>query len=82
VTYTYLASMTEPSHSLAAMTVVSVLRDMISFGMSYGVNNFAVKYGYLTSFGVYGMLVAVFGLMGVPVYFYGKVLRTKLQSAI
>ncbi|KIM93414.1 hypothetical protein OIDMADRAFT_74174, partial [Oidiodendron maius Zn] len=75
VTYTYLASMTEPSHSLAAMTTVSVIRDMISFGMSYGVNNFAVKCGYLTSFGVYGMLVAVFGVMGVPVYFYGKVLR-------
>lgn len=80
VSYTYLAAMTEQSSSLAAMTVVSVLRDLISFGMSYGVNDFALKCGYLTSFSVYGMLVMVFGLFVIPIYMYGDFLRKNFQQ--
>lgn len=69
VTFTYLASTTHPTDSLAAMTVVCVLRDLVSFGMSYGVVGFALHSGYLTSFGIYAMLVGVFGVLAIPIYF-------------
>lgn len=72
VTYTYLAATTEPSRSLAAMTVVSVIRDLVSFGMSYGVVGFTASVGYFTSFGVYGALVGIFGLLTIPVYMYNR----------
>lgn len=77
VTYTYMASSTKPTDSLAAMTVVSVIRDLASFGMSYGVVNFATNCGYLVSFSVYAMLIAVFGAMGIPVYLYAQRLRER-----
>lgn len=68
VTFTYLGARIQPTDSLAAMTVVAVVRDLVSFGMSYGVTDFALDVGYLTSFGVYGMLVGFFGLLTIPVY--------------
>ncbi|CAK7212782.1 hypothetical protein SCUCBS95973_001583 [Sporothrix curviconia] len=75
VTYTYMASVTSASDSLALMTVVSVIRDMVSFGMSYGIVGFSEACGYLTSFGIYAMLGGVFGLFAIPVYLFAGRLR-------
>ncbi|KAJ5752129.1 hypothetical protein N7520_009046 [Penicillium odoratum] len=65
VTYTYMISTTDPTDSLAAATVVSILRGDVSFGMSHGSTAFVMRCGYLTTFSVYAMLTAVFGAMGV-----------------
>lgn len=69
VTFTYMISQTSTADALAAMTLVAIIRGDASFGMSYGVTGFVAQCGYLVSFGVYGALVGVFGLMGVGVYF-------------
>lgn len=71
VTYTYLASTTTPSYSLAIMTIVFIIRDVASFDMSYGVSRFSSECGYDTSYGVYGILYGLFGLCGVFIYIYG-----------
>ncbi|KAL3462804.1 major facilitator superfamily domain-containing protein [Aspergillus heterothallicus] len=71
VTFTYMISQTSAADALAAMTLVAIIRGDVSFGMSYGVDGFVAKCGYLVSFGVYGALLGVFGLMGVVVYSRG-----------
>ncbi|ODV83149.1 hypothetical protein CANARDRAFT_9872 [[Candida] arabinofermentans NRRL YB-2248] len=81
-TYAYLSSVNTPEMSLAAMTVASVVRDMASFGMSYGITPFADNCGYKTSFGVYAVLIAFFSLFGIPVYLYGGKLRSKLNFTV
>ncbi|KAK5126904.1 hypothetical protein LTR85_008262 [Meristemomyces frigidus] len=78
VTYTYVASTVSPARSLEAMTAISVIRDMVSFGMSYGVVGFADNCGYLASFGTYSGIVGFFGCLGLLVYRYGGMGRLKI----
>lgn len=82
VTYTYMISTTDPTDSLAASTIVSILRGDVSFGISHGSTAFIAQCGYFTAFSVYGTLVAVFGLMGVLVYKYGSHFRLYLHTEI
>jgi hypothetical protein len=76
VSYTYMASVNNPAQGLEAMTAVSLIRDLTSFGMSYGVVGFAEASGYLVSFSVYGALIAGFGSFGIVVYIYGDKMRS------
>lgn len=79
VTYTYMASVTSSAHSLEAMTAVSLIRDLTSFGMSYGVVGFINETSYLTSFSVYASIIGFFGVCGALVYvFAGQLRRTKI----
>ncbi|CEJ58352.1 hypothetical protein PMG11_07011 [Penicillium brasilianum] len=82
VTYTYMISTTDPTDSLAASTIVSILRGDVSFGISHGSTAFIAQCGYMTAFSVYGTLVAVFGFMGILVYKYGSHLRLYLRTEI
>lgn len=82
VTFTNMASISRPEDFLAVMTFVSLMRDEFSFGMSYGIVDFAKACGYFASFGVYGGLIAFFGFLAIPVHFYADKLRAKGYLAI
>lgn len=58
VMYTYIASTVSPARSLEAMTAISCIRDLVSFGLSYGIVGFVEKTSYQTSYGIYGGLIA------------------------
>lgn len=74
-TLIYLANTTSAEDSLAVMTLVAVIRDTVSFGMGYGIVDFANNVGFATSFGIYALMTGILGLLGVPVYLYGARLR-------
>ncbi|VUC27842.1 unnamed protein product [Clonostachys rosea] len=60
---------------LAMLTMVCALRDLGSFGLSYGIVGFVDKVGFLNSFGVYGALFGFFSLGAIPIYIYGERIR-------
>jgi len=51
------------------------MRGVISFCLSYGTVPLYSAHGYDGAFGLFGGITAVFGVMGVGVYFFGKRIR-------
>jgi hypothetical protein len=64
-----------PARAGPVLVVITAFRGFVSFGTSYGVAKFIDLAGYDGSFGTYGGLTALFGLLGVPVFLYGKIIR-------
>ncbi|EGP86983.1 uncharacterized protein MYCGRDRAFT_43925 [Zymoseptoria tritici IPO323] len=64
-----------PARAAPVLVVITAFRGFISFGTSYGVAKFIETNGYDGSFGTYAGLTALFGLIGIPAYIYGKRIR-------
>ncbi|KAK4570280.1 hypothetical protein LTR86_002360 [Recurvomyces mirabilis] len=64
-----------PARSGPVLIVICALRGFISFGTSYGVSQFIERAGHDGAFGAYAGLTAMFGLMGVPMFIWGKNIR-------
>ncbi|KAF1955747.1 MFS general substrate transporter [Byssothecium circinans] len=64
-----------PARSGPVLVVITAFRGFISFGVSYGVAKFIDTAGYDGSFGTYAGLTGLFGLLGIPVFIYGKRIR-------
>lgn len=64
-----------PARSGPVLVVITAFRGFVSFGVSYGVAKFIGSAGYDGSFGAYAGLTAFFGLLGIPVFFFGKRIR-------
>lgn len=64
-----------PARSGPILVVITAFRGFVSFGTSYGVAKFIDTDGYDGSFGTYAGLTALFGLLAVPIYFFGKRIR-------
>lgn len=57
------------------MVIICAFRGFISFGTSYAVSPFIALHGYDGAFGTYAALTAAFGLLGIPVFIWGKQIR-------
>ncbi|KAI7283616.1 hypothetical protein KC345_g2877 [Hortaea werneckii] len=64
-----------PARSARVLVVICAFRGFVSFGTSYGVTDFIETSGYDGSFGTYAGPTALFGLLGLPVFFFGKRIR-------
>ncbi|KAJ4406537.1 hypothetical protein N0V91_004479 [Didymella pomorum] len=64
-----------PARAGPILVVITAFRGFVSFGTSYGVAKFIEMDGYDGAFGTYAGLTALFGLMGIPVFLYGKKIR-------
>jgi hypothetical protein len=64
-----------PARAGPVLVVITAFRGFVSFGTSYGVAKFIEHDGYDGSFGTYAGLTALFGLLGIPVFIYGKRIR-------
>lgn len=64
-----------PTRAGPVLVVICAFRGFVSFGVSYGVAKFTDTAGYDGSFGTYGGLTAALGLLGLPVFFFGKMIR-------
>ena len=64
-----------PARAGPILVVITALRGFVSFGTSYGVAKFIETDGYDGTFGTYAGLTALFGLLGIPVFLYGKKIR-------
>jgi hypothetical protein len=54
---------------------VTALRNIISFGISFGVYGFIDLQGFIGTFGILGGLMGVVGLGLIPVWIYGTRIR-------
>lgn len=64
-----------PARAGPVLVVITAFRGFVSFGTSYGVAKFIETAGYDGSFGTYAGLTVLFGLLGIPVFLYGKRIR-------
>ncbi|KAL9096130.1 MAG: hypothetical protein Q9165_001653 [Trypethelium subeluteriae] len=65
-----------PGRAGPLLVIICAFRGFVSFGVSYGVAEFIDTAGYDGSFGTYGGLTALLGLLGIAVYFTGKRIRS------
>ncbi|KAI1344440.1 major facilitator superfamily domain-containing protein [Xylariaceae sp. FL0016] len=74
VAITYLLD-SYPARAGPLLIIICAFRGIISFGVSYGITPFIESQGYDGAFGVFGALTGIMGLLGVPVYIWGKQIR-------
>ncbi|KAL5361522.1 major facilitator superfamily domain-containing protein [Aspergillus floccosus] len=74
VAITYLLD-SYPSRAGPLLIIICAFRGIISFGTSYGTAPFIESHGYDGAFAVFAALTGALGLIGVPVYFFGKKIR-------
>ncbi|SPO01413.1 related to transporter protein HOL1 [Cephalotrichum gorgonifer] len=75
VAITYLLD-SYPTRAGPLLIIICAFRGVMSFGVSYGIAPMTDSLGFDGAFGLFGGLTAVFGILGIPVYFYGRKLRT------
>ena len=74
VAITYLLD-SYPARAGPLLVIICAFRGIISFGVSYGIAPFIERSGYDGAFGTFGALTAVLGLLGAPIYVWGKDIR-------
>ncbi|KAJ5271193.1 hypothetical protein N7505_006951 [Penicillium chrysogenum] len=76
VAITYLLD-SYPQRASPLLIIICAFRGIISFGVSYGISPFIDSSGYDGAFGTFGGLTAALGLLGVPVFIWGKKIRER-----
>ncbi|RHZ52900.1 uncharacterized protein CDV56_101396 [Aspergillus thermomutatus] len=74
VAITYLLD-SYPTRAGPLLVIICAFRGIISFGTSYGTAPFIASHGYDGAFGTFAGLTGALGLLGIPVYFWGKKIR-------
>jgi hypothetical protein len=74
VAITYLLD-SYPQRASSVLIIICAFRGIISFGVSYGIEPFIESRGYSGAFGIFGALTGALGLLGIPVYIWGKNIR-------
>lgn len=64
-----------PTRAGPLLIIICAFRGIISFGVSYGTSVMVEGMGYDGAFGLFGGLTALMGLLGIPVYIFGRELR-------
>lgn len=55
--------------------MITCLRAVIGFAWTFFVGEWIEARGAAEPFGIFGMLMGLFGLLTIPIYLYGKRLR-------
>lgn len=55
--------------------MTTIVRAVISFAWTFFVADWIVADGPALPFGIFGMIMGVFGLLAIPLYMYGKRMR-------
>lgn len=74
VAITYLLD-SYPQRAGPLLIIICAFQGIISFGVSYGISPFIEKSGYDGAFGTFGALTGALGLLGIPIYIWGKQIR-------
>ncbi|KAH8679505.1 major facilitator superfamily transporter [Tricladium varicosporioides] len=64
-----------PTRAASSLVVLCAMRGVISFALSYGTVSMYSNYGYDGAFGIFGGITALFGALGIVIYFTGKWIR-------
>jgi hypothetical protein len=60
--------------------MVTILRAIIAFAWTFFVSDWIAEDGAAEAFGIFGMLMGVFGLLTIPLWMYGKRMRIATAS--
>lgn len=74
VAITYLLD-SYPARAGPLLVIVCAMRGVMSFGVSYGIQPMIDSEGYAGAFGIFAGLTAAFGLLGIPIFIWGKNIR-------
>ncbi|RAL07139.1 putative MFS transporter [Aspergillus homomorphus CBS 101889] len=74
VAITYLLD-SYPTRAGPLLVIICAFRGIISFGTSYGVAPFIERYGYDGTFVTFAGLTGGLGLLGIPIFIWGKRIR-------
>lgn len=75
VAITYLLD-SYPARAGPLLVIICAFRGIISFGVSYGISPMIDSEGYNGAFGIFAGLTALFGLLGIPIFIWGKNIRS------
>lgn len=76
VAITYLLD-SYPQRASPLLIIICAFRGIISFGVSYGIQPFIERNGYDGAFNTFGGLTAALGLLGIPVFIWGRKIRQR-----
>lgn len=68
-----------PTRTDALLVVLCACRGFISFGISFGINDFVREQGYEGAMNICAIIVGILAVLGVPVYVFGKPIRRMTQ---
>ena len=71
---TYLLD-SHPKRAGPVLVIICIMRGLISFGVSYHTVDYVDAVGYVRLFGIYAGIMAVFGVLGIGVFVWGKRIR-------
>jgi MFS family permease len=74
VAITYLLD-SYPARAGPILVIICAFRGIISFGVSYGIAPFIEHSGYDGAFNTFAGLTGALGLLGIPIYYFGKNIR-------
>ncbi|KAL2826746.1 major facilitator superfamily domain-containing protein [Aspergillus pseudoustus] len=69
-----------PELAEPVVIIIGAYRNIVGFGLTYGVNGFVGAVGYKACFGAYAALTAGFFLMGLPFYLMGPRVRAEINK--
>jgi len=72
--YTHLAA--------DCFTMVTILRAIIAFAWTFFVAKWVQDRGAAEAFGIFGMLMGIFGLLTVPLWMFGKRMRIATAARV
>ena len=64
-----------PARAGPLLVIICAFRGIIAFGVSFAIAPGIESIGYDKLFGTFSGLTALFGLLGVPIYIWGKDIR-------
>lgn len=77
---TTFASEAAPKHPGPALVVVVGTKNIVSFGITYGLTPMVERHGYEWAFGVLAAIMGAIFLLGVPVYFLNPKWRAYVSA--
>lgn len=64
-----------PARAGPLLVIICAFRGIIAFGVSYAIAPFTERSGFDGAFATFGGLTGLFGLLGIPVFIWGKHIR-------
>ncbi|KAL0943212.1 uncharacterized protein CTRU02_201098 [Colletotrichum truncatum] len=77
---TTFASEAAPKHPGPALVVVVGTKNVVSFGVTYGLTPMVSRFGYQTAFGILAGIFGAIFLLGIPVYFINPKWRAYMSE--
>ncbi|EGP86985.1 uncharacterized protein MYCGRDRAFT_86328 [Zymoseptoria tritici IPO323] len=77
--FNYIIDSYHPLHG-NCFVMTTIVRSVIAFAWTYFISDWVIADGPALPFGIFGMIMAIFGLLAVPLWAFGKRMRIATTS--